>query len=198
MALRLSAISGYRNRIVQIIAGRYRGQKITSTSSRDIRPCSSRVKKSLFDTLLARMDFDDIVVLDLFAGFGNMGFEALSRGAGFVYFVDCHSEALKSMRTTAQRLGVSEQVCIVNSDVPAFIDRNRERFDLVFCDPPYTWPDYELLIERIAGSSRLADEGMLLIEHSAVMQFQESPYYLMHKDYGMTRVTFFKHQQDRQ
>lgn len=178
---------------MQIIAGKYRGQKITSTSSRDIRPCSSRVKKSLFDTLAARMDFEEIVVLDLFAGFGNMGFEALSRGAGFVYFVDRHGEALKSMQATAKHLGVSEQVSIVKADVPAFLGRAGERFDLVFCDPPYTWADYEALIVRIAGSSLLADEGMLLIEHSATLQFQDSPYYLMHKDYGMTRVTFFQH-----
>jgi 16S rRNA (guanine(966)-N(2))-methyltransferase RsmD len=134
-------------------------------------------------------------VLDLFAGFGNMGFEALSRGAGFVYFVDRHAEALKSMQVTANHLGVSEQVSIVKSDVPVFLARTGERFDLVFCDPPYTWTDYESLIGRIAGSSLLADEGMLLVEHSATLQFQGSPYYLMHKDYGMTRVTFFQHQE---
>ncbi|MBN1279709.1 MAG: 16S rRNA (guanine(966)-N(2))-methyltransferase RsmD [Chlorobiaceae bacterium] len=181
---------------MQIIAGTYRGRKIKSTSSRDIRPCSSRVKKSLFDTLENRIDFEGIVVLDLFAGFGNMGFEALSRGAGFVYFVDRHTEALNSMQETARQLGVLDQVNIARSDVQAFVDRTSERFDLVFCDPPYTWPDYDILIERIAGTSLLADDGLLLVEHSATLCFHASPHYLMHKDYGMTRVTFFKHQHD--
>lgn len=178
---------------MQILAGTYRGHKIKSAASRDIRPCSSRVKKSLFDTLSARIDFDGIAVLDLFAGFGNMGFEALSRGAGFVCFVDRHPEALKSMQYTADRLDVSEEVSVIRSEVTAFLDRTEQRFSLVFCDPPYSWPDYDRLIERIAGSRILADDGMLLVEHQADLDFQGSPYYLMHKDYGMTRVTFFQH-----
>lgn len=178
---------------MQIIAGTYRGQKIKSVPSRDIRPCSSRVKKSLFDTLSARIDFDGLVVLDLFAGFGNMGFEALSRGAGFVYFVDRHPESLRCMQDTARRLGVSSRVSIVKSDVTAFLDRTQERFGLVFCDPPYIWSDYEALIDRIAGSRVLEEDGLLLVEHRADMDFRDSPYYLMQKDYGMTRVTFFQH-----
>jgi len=180
---------------VQILAGKYRGQKIKSSPSNDIRPCSSRVKKSLFDTLVARIDFEEMVVLDLFAGFGNMGFESLSRGAGFVYFVDRHAEALKCMQATATHLGVSEQVSVVRSDVSVFLQRTAERFDLVFCDPPYSWPDYKTLIDRIAGSDILSDGGMMLVEHSANLDFQASPYYLMHKDYGMTRVSFFQHQE---
>lgn len=180
---------------MQILAGTYRGHKITSTPSRDIRPCSSRVKKSLFDTLSSRIDFEGLAVLDLFAGFGNMGFEALSRGAGFVSFVDRHPEALKSLQVTASRLGVSDDVAIVRSEVTAFLDRTEESFGLVFCDPPYTWADYDSLIERITGSGVLADEGMLLVEHQAGLDFHDLPYYLMHKDYGMTRVTFFQYQE---
>ncbi|MCF8382377.1 MAG: 16S rRNA (guanine(966)-N(2))-methyltransferase RsmD [Chlorobium sp.] len=178
---------------MQILAGTYRGHKLTSTPSRDIRPCSSRVKKSLFDTLAVRIDFEGIAVLDLFAGFGNMGFEALSRGAGFVSFVDRNPQALTSMQVTASRFGVSDDVAIVRSDVTVFLDRTEEPFDLVFCDPPYSWPDYDRLIERIAGNGMLVDEGLLLVEHQADLDFHDSPYYLMHKDYGMTRVTFFQH-----
>jgi 16S rRNA (guanine(966)-N(2))-methyltransferase RsmD len=178
---------------VQIIAGKYRGRKITSVPSGDIRPCSSRVKKSLFDTLSARIAFEGLVVLDLFAGFGNMGFEALSRGAGSVCFVDRHPESIRCISDTAGRLGVSGQIRIVRSDVPAFVDRTEERFGLVFCDPPYAWSDYDTLIGSIAGSSMLEEDGLLLVEHQADRDFRQSPYYLMHKDYGMTTVTFFQH-----
>lgn len=178
---------------MQILTGIYKGRKIRSSSSLAIRPCSSRVKKSLFDTLVARIDFEDISVLDLFAGFGSLGFEALSRGARQVCFVDQHVDALKAIKATALHLEVLESIKIVNSDVTAFLGRQTGPFDLVFCDPPYSWPDYDRLIERIAGGSLLAEEGLLLIEHSAHLDFTESPYYFFQKDYGMTRVTFFQH-----
>lgn len=177
---------------MQILAGTYKGRKIRSSSTNAIRPCSSRVRKSLFDTLAARLDFDNITVLDLFAGFGSLGFEALSRGAASVCFVDQQVDALKAIKTTALQLGVEERVKIVNADVSAFLSRPSKPFDLVFCDPPYSWPDYGQLIEKIAGGTLLADEGILLIEHRAHLEFKHSPYYSFQKDYGMTRVTFFQ------
>ena len=176
---------------MQILTGIYKGRKIRSSSSQAIRPCSSRVKKSIFDTLAARIDFEGISVLDLFAGFGSLGFEALSRGASSVCFVDQHVEALKAMKATALQLGVQEGVRIVNADVSAFLAHATGPFDLLFCDPPYSWPDYDRLIERIFGSALLTEEGMLLVEHSTHLDFRQSPNYSFHKDYGMTRVTFF-------
>ncbi len=178
---------------MQILAGTYKGRKIRSSSSQAIRPCSSRVKKSLFDILEGRIDFDEASVLDVFAGFGSLGFEALSRGAGSVCFVDQHVDALKALKSTTLQLGVQDRAKIVNSDVSAFLGRETGVFDLVFCDPPYSWHDYNLLIEKIAGGKLLAEEGFLLIEHSTHIDFQQSPYYSFHRDYGMTRVTFFQH-----
>ena len=178
---------------MQILAGTYKGRKIRSSSSQAIRPCSSRVKKSLFDILEGRIDFDEASVLDVFAGFGSLGFEALIRGAGSVCFVDQHVDALKALKSTTLQLGVQDRAKIVNSDVSAFLGRETGVFDLVFCDPPYSWHDYNLLIEKIAGGKLLAEEGFLLIEHSTHIDFQQSPYYSFHRDYGMTRVTFFQH-----
>jgi len=177
---------------VQILAGRYRGRKIRSSSTQAIRPCSSRVKKSIFDTLAARIDFEGISVLDLFAGFGSLGFEALSRGAATLCLVDQHVDALKAMKATAVQFGVQESVKIVNADVSAFLGRVTEKFDLLFCDPPYAWPEYDRLIEKICGGHLLAEEGFLLVEHSTQFDFTVSQYYSFHKDYGMTRVTFFQ------
>jgi 16S rRNA (guanine(966)-N(2))-methyltransferase RsmD len=151
------------------------------------------VKKSLFDTLTARIDFEGASVLDLFAGFGSLGFEALSRGARSVCFVDQHIDALKALKATTTQLAVQESVKIVNADVLAYLGRVTGPFDLLFCDPPYSWPDYDRLIERIFAGTLLAEEGLLLMEHSAHLDFSHSPYYSFHRDYGMTRVTFFQH-----
>ncbi|HHE31185.1 MAG TPA: 16S rRNA (guanine(966)-N(2))-methyltransferase RsmD [Chlorobaculum parvum] len=176
---------------MQIQAGRYRGRKIRHLPSRDIRPCSSRVKKSLFDTLAARIDFEGIEVLDLFAGFGNLGFEALSRGAKSACFVEQNRKALDTMKQTASDIGVQSLARFVMADVSAFLKREQGPFDLVFCDPPYRWEDYELLIRPILDTGLLAAGGLLLIEHYSSHDFSQSRGYLFHKDYGTTRVSFF-------
>jgi len=175
---------------LQIHAGRYRGRKIRHLPSRDIRPCTSRVKKSLFDTLAARIDFEGIDVLDLFAGFGNLGFEALSRGARSVCFVEQNRKALDTMKQTAADIGVQSSARFVMADVSAFLKRQEGPFELVFCDPPYRWEDYELLIRSILDTGLLAADGLLLIEHHASHDFSQSRGYLFHKDYGTTRVSF--------
>lgn len=177
---------------MQIQAGRYRGRKIRHLPSRDIRPCSSRVKKSLFDTLAARLDFDGIEVLDLFAGFGNLGFEALSRGAKSACFVEQNRKALDTMKQTAADIGVHSSARFVMADVTLFLKREKgPPFDLVFCDPPYRWEDYELLICPILDTGLLAVGALLLIEHHSSHDFSQSRGYLFHKDYGTTRVSFF-------
>jgi 16S rRNA (guanine966-N2)-methyltransferase len=176
---------------VQVQAGKYRGRKIRNLPSRDIRPCSSRVKKSLFDTIGARIDFEGLEVLDLFAGFGNMGFESLSRGARSACFVEQNRQALETMRTTAAELGVTAATRFVMSDVLSFLKREEGTYDLVFCDPPYRWEDYGFLVSSIVSGSLLADEGLLLVEHHASHDFSSRPGYMFHKDYGTTRVSFF-------
>ena len=150
------------------------------------------MKKSIFDTLAARLDFEGVAVLDLFAGFGSLGFEALSRGAESVCFVDQHVDALRAMKATALQLGVQDCVNIVNADILAFLGRATGQYDLLFCDPPYSWPDYDTLLERIFGGALLAQAGFLLVEHSSHLDFRTLQNYPFHKDYGMTRVTFFQ------
>lgn len=176
---------------MQVQGGRYRGRQIRHLPSRDIRPCSSRVRKSLFDTIGARMDFDGIDVLDLFAGFGSLGFEALSRGAASACFVEQNRNALATMKATAEDLGVGSMARFVHADVVSFLKRDAQAYDLVFCDPPYRWDDYDGLIGMIAGTPVLDDDGLLLIEHHAHHEFSASSGYLFHKDYGTTRVSFF-------
>lgn len=177
---------------MQVQAGKYRGRKIRHIQTRDVRPCSSRVKKSLFDTIGARMDFEDIDVLDLFAGFGNLGFEALSRGARSACFVEQNRQALETMRSTAGDLGVTAMSRFVMADVTAFLKRVEGiSYDLVFCDPPYRWDDYGALVRAIVQGPLLSGEGLLLMEHHSSHEFSSLPGYLFHKDYGTTRVSFF-------
>lgn len=177
---------------MQVQAGKYRGRKIRNFKTNDVRPCSSRVKKSLFDTIGARIDFEDIEVLDLFAGFGNLGFETLSRGAGGACFVERSRQAIETMKQTAADIGATEASRFVPADVTAFLKRDEGVvYDLVFCDPPYRWEDYPSLVHAIVEGPLLSGDGLLLMEHHASHDFSSLPGYLFHKDYGTTRVSFF-------
>ncbi|TNJ37417.1 16S rRNA (guanine(966)-N(2))-methyltransferase RsmD [Prosthecochloris vibrioformis] len=178
---------------MQIQRGLYKGQKLQRAATSSIRPCTGRVKKSLFDTLLSRIDIDESRVLDLFAGFGNLGFEALSLGAREATFVDQDRRSLSSITTTADKLGLRKEARIVRHDVTRFIALAPEHstYDIIFCDPPYSWPDYEGLIALIFHKPLLAQGGWLLIEHDARHRFTELPEYAFHKEYGNTVVTFF-------
>lgn len=137
------------------------------------------------------MDLAGKKVLDLFAGFGSLGYEALSRGAVEVCFVDNSVQALKSLRATASGLGVVSSVRIVKRDVVQFIKAEKGSYDLVFCDPPYRWRDYRALVRDIFNRGLLTEDGVLLIEHSNRYGFEDEQHYAFHKDYGMTRVSFF-------
>lgn len=137
------------------------------------------------------MDFVGTKILDLFAGFGSLGYEALSRGASEVCFVDRSFQSLKSLRGTAEELDVTSRVRIVKMDVVQFVKSEKNTYDLVFCDPPYNWRGYRSMIHEIFRSSLLAENGMLLIEHSNRYVFDDEQHYAFHKDYGMTRVSFF-------
>ena len=176
---------------MQIQSGRYKGKKLQRSTTGSIRPCSSRVKKSLFDILSVRMDLAGIKVLDLFAGFGSLGYEALSRGAGEVCFVDSSVQSLTSLRETASELGIASEVRIVKKEVVRFVKTEKNTYDLVFCDPPYNWKDYRGLIREIFNRSLVTENGVLLVEHSNRHSFEDEPQYAFHKDYGMTRVSFF-------
>ncbi|ASQ90299.1 16S rRNA (guanine(966)-N(2))-methyltransferase RsmD [Prosthecochloris sp. GSB1] len=181
---------------MHIQAGIFKGKRLHGSATGAVRPCSARVKKSLFDIISVRMDLSGTSVLDLFAGFGSLGFEALSRGADRVCFVDLNQASLRALRSSAGELGVLSRARIVKRDVSGFIASEQAAYDLVFCDPPYHWPDYGKLVRGIFDKGLLAEHGMLLIEHSRRHSFENDPHYAFHKDYGNTRVTFFLHPED--
>lgn len=122
---------------VRIIAGEYRGRRLEAVPGDGTRPMLDRVKESLFSTLQSR--FDGARVLDLFAGTGSLGLEALSRGAAHVRLVESHVAALKVLRDNAKALDVVKRVEIVRGDAldPALWDVAGAAPDVVFCDPPY-------------------------------------------------------------
>ncbi len=147
---------------MRIIAGKYKGQQIVAAGNNSIRPTTDRIKESIFNVL---GDFVlDARVLDLFSGSGNLGLEALSRGAASVTFVDKSANSLRVLRKNIQKLKVTEPVQVVKKDILAFLRQNKQPFDLIFADPPFKWNRFVELLPLAFLPENLTEFGLVVLE----------------------------------
>lgn len=174
---------------MRIIGGTYAGRTIKALPGRDTRPTSDRVREALFNILAARVSFDGLAVLDLFAGSGALALEALSRGAARATLVERHGPTLAVARKNAAELGVAVQA--VRSDAFAFLRRPRSApFGLAFADPPYSLPEIPDLPRLVRP--HLAPGALFVLEHDTSHAFAEAPGLALSRAYGRTVVSVFE------
>lgn len=148
---------------MRIIAGKWRGRTLEAPAGLATRPTADRVRETLFSMLASRLgSFEDLRVADLFAGSGALGFEALSRGAASVTFVENGSSAAEAIRRNATKLGAESRI-IVGS---ALTLPRIEPFDLIFADPPYTPGSGTAVVRSIVDAGWLAPGAWFSIETS--------------------------------
>lgn len=152
---------------MRVIAGKYKRAWLSGPGpdNESIRATYDRVRENVFNLIGARVE--EAAVLDLFAGSGCIGIEAISRGAADVVFIDQGPEALKLIRKNTGRLGVGAQCSIIKADVLKFLKRpNKNRkFDLIYIDPPYRSDLFDKTLELIAKNDWLSEEGLVIGEH---------------------------------
>ena len=169
---------------MQILAGRYKGVSIQTSAKYDYRPTQSKVRKSLFDIL---GDLSDKIVIDLFAGSGILGFEALSRMAKSVTFVETNNNLVQLLYKNSLKL--DKQNCTIKK-VDAFKFTKEQHFaDLILVDPPYGRKDLNLLIELCLNM--LNPGGTLVLETSRKDEHIKAD---NERIYGSTRLSFWRKQ----
>jgi 16S rRNA (guanine966-N2)-methyltransferase len=168
---------------IRVCAGLYRSRKI-ECPARGVRPTTDRVKQAIFSTL--PVDLDGAHVLDLFAGSGNMGIEALSRGAEIVTFVDGSKECTLVMEKNLRLLAALDNAKIIRSEAQAFLEKNREEFDVIFMDPPYNKGLASQLAPHVYKFVKTG--GVLVIEHSPIESVPLQPWKT--RTYGDTMITY--------
>ena len=151
---------------MRIIAGAWRGRQLDAPAGSATRPTADRVRETLFSMLVSRIGgFEELRVADLFAGTGALGFEALSRGAAHVTFVERDSIAVAAIRANAAKLGASERISVSVSSALS-LPRGGP-FDLIFADPPYEPGSGSAAAAAIAAANWLAPGGWLSVESAA-------------------------------
>ncbi len=162
-----------------------------------VPPTTDRAKQTIFDILSNRLNFDGIEVLDLFAGSGSLGLEAISRGAKSAVFVDKATQSLRVLEANIDTLGLTDQCTAYSADVFWFLKSISRSFDLVFVDPPYRLERIEELPNAIFDSRAVKEGALVVMEHSKESQIQlsDSMYDITRKAFGQTTVLILKTKQ---
>jgi 16S rRNA (guanine966-N2)-methyltransferase len=184
---------------MRVVAGQFRGRKLASAHSANIRPATDRVKEAIFNILQNKISLDGINVLDLFAGTGSLGIEAMSRGAAHGTFVDTSIQSLRILRSNISALGCEDRCTVLKTDAMRFIEQTAERFELIFADPPYAFRQTREIPNRVFSRELLKKKGFLIIEHNEAADFPESSLFrlLLIRKFGQTTVSFFSHHSEQ-
>lgn len=153
---------------MRIVAGRYRGRKLTPPSDDSVRPTTDRIKETVFNIL--QWDVEGARVLDLFAGSGALGIECLSRGAAEVVFADKSPASVALIRQNLK--GIEGSYRVLTADFTGVLRSGEDKFDLIFIDPPYKSGLGELAVDAAFDLGRVAEGGTVVYEHSSELPFK--------------------------
>lgn len=178
---------------MRVITGKARGVQLKTPDGMLTRPTADRVKEALFSII--NFDIPGARVLDLFGGTGQLGIEALSRGAASAVFVDAREESCRLIRENLKRTKLEGDGKVVRSDYLDYLDRCREQFDIILLDPPYAEVFLENALKRITEIDILLSDGIIVTERPLGKELPwEFEGFIRSKDYkyGKTLLTLYR------
>jgi 16S rRNA (guanine(966)-N(2))-methyltransferase RsmD len=180
---------------LRIIGGKYKGRKLAAFRGQSVRPTSDRVRESLFNIL--SVEWEGKAVLDLFAGTGGLGIEAISRGACRVVFIENHIPAIRTLEKNIVAFNLTGccEVLQYSVEKGLFLLRKANRnFDVIFLDPPYNEGLADTALSLLGSSDILNTDSVIVVEHHCKEELSAEYYKLYRSDqrtYGKTRLSFF-------
>jgi len=175
---------------MRIISGSQKGRVIRPPKNLPVRPTTDLAKESLFNILNNLVYFEDMKVLDLFSGTGNISYEFCSRGCVEVVSVEQNYRCTKFIKQTAEQLNF-DMLKVIQTNAFSFI-KCGQKYDIIFADPPYDIGKYEELTEEIINNNMLNEAGLLIIEHPKDVQLSHFPGFTQLRNYGRVHFSFFE------
>ncbi|MDC6367006.1 MULTISPECIES: 16S rRNA (guanine(966)-N(2))-methyltransferase RsmD [Flavobacteriaceae] len=177
---------------MRIISGKYKGKRLLAPKKLPVRPTTDMAKEGLFNILNNRFYMDELSVLDLFAGTGNLSFEFGSRGAKQIVAVDLHSSCVQFISKIAKELDLP--ISAIKSDAFKYLERSPEKFNIIFADPPYNFEQKQFLniVDLVFEKELLENDGLLIVEHSSQTDLSNNPYFNEQRKYGGNIFSFFE------
>lgn len=174
---------------MRIISGKYKGRHIPVLKNFPSRPTTDFAKESIFNVINNHFSFEDLQVLDLFAGTGSMSYEFASRGAQ-VDLIEKDYRSIEFIRKTIRDLGLSS-IHPYKTDVFRALSRLGKKYNIIFADPPYTLENIADIPVIVFDASLLADQGWFILEHSDKYKFNENENFLELRKYGSVHFSIF-------
>lgn len=182
---------------MRVVAGTQKGRRLKTSPTFQLRPTSARVREALFSILAEHVK--GAQWLDLYAGTGAIGIEALSRGAEHVVFVEPNSSSIRILRENIARCSYTNKSTVVNCETRKFLQSSETSkfshlFDVIFADPPYHDTDWENLLTILSNSDQLSSQGLMVLEHFHKTSLPEQTgnlHRLRQARYGDSTLTFY-------
>ena len=184
---------------MRVITGTARGRRLKSLEGLETRPTADRVKEGIFNII--QFDLEGRRVLDLFAGTGQMGIEALSRGAASAVFIEQRRDAAGIVRDNLKTTDLSDKGRVVCGDALAFLNSTKEKFDIIFIDPPYAAKLWENALDAISRFDILSNHGIIICESPMAQEMPEvAPPHYLHRTYryGTVKITTYHREEGRE
>ena len=177
---------------IRIISGVHKGRRLKAPKQLPVRPTTDMAKESLFNILNNHFYFEEISVIDLYSGTGNIAYEFASRGTQDILAVDQNYAAIKFINTSAESLGFN--IKTIKSDVIKFLDQHQGQYEVIFADPPYDFDKsvFETIKEIVFKKELLAEDGLLIIEHTKHTDLSDIENFRNSKSYGSSSFSFFE------
>ena len=178
---------------MRIISGKHKGKRISAPKNLPVRPTTDMAKESLFNIINNHYYFENLDIIDLFCGTGNISYEFASRGAKSVYSIDKHFGCVRFVHNKAKELELD--INTYKSDVYKFLEKTPLKADIIFADPPYDFEAEQFLkiAEIVFKREILNEEGLLIIEHSKHTDLSTHANYSYSKRYGGNVFSFFEY-----
>jgi 16S rRNA (guanine(966)-N(2))-methyltransferase RsmD len=174
---------------MRVITGSARGRKLITLEGDDVRPTTDIVKEAMFSII--QFEVEGSRVLDLFGGTGAISYEFASRGASMVYCVEMLPLHSNFIRSQAAKFGL-KNMTVVRHNVFEFLEICREKFDIVFADPPYALDDLASIPDKVFARNILHPGAYFILEHPKEFDFSSHAYFLKEKKYGNVHFSFFE------
>ena len=180
---------------MRIISGKYGRRRLNTPNNLILRPTTDQAKEGLFNILSNRFYFDELTVLDLFAGTGGISYEFISRGAKAVTAIEKNLIQFKYITSVKKDLQMDD-LQIIKSDVFKYLEFNTQIFDLIFVDPPFDLENLLDLPQIILNGKHLKEEGLLILEHPNYQDFSKHQFFQETRKYGKVHFSFFSMKTD--
>ena len=179
---------------MRIISGKYKGRRLNPPKKLPVRPTTDMAKEALFNILNNQFYFDEISVLDLFAGTGSICYEFASRGTDDITCIEQNYNCIKYIIQISESFDMS--INAIKDDVYKYLENCKRQFTIIFADPPYAFSDQEFykIPQLVFNKDLLHENGLLIIEHSKHTDLSNLINYSYSKSYGGNKFSFFKFQ----